>query len=349
MLILKLFMPTFFLALISTQMHPVQKTSDVIQKVVALDILKQFEKTPAFLFLKNSVPVAGTLITTFFTFFDMNQKDPHAEVMKKLEEISTQLDKITESIENVDNRIVSEASRNNVITVMEKFVIKYSEISKSEHKFNNIVRSYATNETALLQNLVEFLNDEKKAYNEYSLVDYLTVKFIGLTSPVDEFIHFGRNAEHGSYVPKSSTTKLVFDFHLTILTKFLRSFTIQELATELKFKLSGRRYDEDVKFLENRKQLLIKKLDESLNASMNKLNANDLKIFAELNVKSIKSVVKFRNVLQTLIEGEEKLSGDGKCTKQSRYFPRVSYNANGCNGELRECRYEKQKFGNVGK
>lgn len=340
MLVSKLIVATFFLAFISTN-PTVKQSSDLIQKIVALDILKQFKDSPIFSILKDSIPIAGTLLTTFYIFYDMNKKDPNEVILNKLDEISTQIDKVSDSIESLNSRVVSEASRSNVITVMEKFIVKYSEITKAEHQFENIVNSYATNETALLENLVKFLKDQKKAFNEFTLVDYLSVKFIGFQSPVDELIHFGRNAEHGSSVPKTSSTKLIYDFHISLLTKVLHSFTIQELALELIFKLSGSRHDEDILSLENRKQKVTRKLNDSLKASLNKLSDENLKGYADLNIGSIKSYNKFKNVLQTYFEYEEKLSSTGSCTGKCSDFTRVSKNGYYCQGEARRCTQEE--------
>lgn len=344
MLIPKLFVLTLFLTF-NTAQRPTQKALDLMEKTVKWDVLKQFETSPAFKLLKDYVPVAATVMSAIFFINDITKgpvNSTHQEVMYKLDAISSHLNKITESIEYLDNRFISEIARASVITGMEKFLKSYSEISKAEHQFYNILSSYATNETALLENLVKFLKKQEKAYHEFNLVDYLSLKIIGLSSPVDELINFGRNAEQGSFIPQSSTTKLIFDFHISLLTKVLRSFTIQELALELKFKLSGTHFNEDVSFLTNRKVETSEIFSRSLKASLVKMKDDDSKGYIDLRIGNIRGIVKFKNVLQTFFEKEDELSP--KSLKKCVSFERVSFDGDKCKGEVRGCTLDLSEY-----
>lgn len=341
MFCLKLFLATLLLATIAAQQEVATKDHGIVEKAVVWEVIKKFKDTKAFKFLQEYAPAAGDVITVLYKIYGMSQNDTHVEVMNKLDEISTQLDKITESIESLNNRVVSEAAHTNAKITMEKFVIKYSDITKAEHQFEGIIKSYATNETAMLENLLNFLNVQKDAYNEFNIVDYLSVNISTLTTPVDELIKFGRTLEPGSSIPHSSTAKLIYDFHINLLKKVMRSFTIQELALELKFKLSGKRFNEDILFLETRKHEVINELELSIAASLNKLTDDDLKGFIDLNVESNVSHVKFKNVLQTLFAKEEVLSGTDTCTKTCHDYTRVTFDASNCHGEVRSCTHEQ--------
>lgn len=339
MLILKLFVSTLLLTLNTAQIPIPIRTYGLIDNAVKWEILKQFQTSPAFKIVKDYVPVLGNILSAYYLIDDITKtpvKNNQEEIIK-LDAISEHLNKITVSIENLDNYVVSEATWTNVNAAMENFNKIYSKITKSEHVYDNIMKSYVTNKTALLQNLETYLRDQKRANNEFSLVDYLDVNLLILRTPVDVIINFGRKAEECQLFSRSSTTKLVYDFHINLFTKVLRSFAYQELALEQKFELMAMRFDEDVLFLKNQKEVVKTKLMNSLKVSLNKLNDDDSKGYNDLNIGSIKYHVKFQNVLQTFIQKEINLNT--KCLQKCDNIERVSYNGVKCKGEIRGCQH----------
>jgi hypothetical protein len=142
------------------------------------------------------------------------------------------------------NLIKSQIQEQTVKLKMEiKFQILFNFIGEMV-RFSNqrtvLIASHENNSQDLLKFLNVMINQYQKKSLEYEIVNYVDFEFIGSSSLIDAFIDLARIHENDNQSPIASTTsKMVYDFYLTILNALNEGHAFLKLSYDLRKELSG--------------------------------------------------------------------------------------------------------------
>lgn len=262
-------------------------------------------------------------------------------ITNKLEAISTQ-------IYEVEVLITRETDRQTYNTKLETFRVILSNMNTEEEDFINLLVSYSSNETALLPKIEKFIEDYKFKHYETHLFDFLFDHIIGSQSFVFETLHFYREYQNNNFTYpglRSSTQKYLYDLIYFTLSKIVQSFSITELAINLKFKLSQSYHKEDIRFLEERKAIALGKFGQYQGQLFEGFNGEgDLEELMLLR-SEVENPVRFKNIFQTFIAYEETVSRTDTCEGECHDYGNQPIQHFQCNGTLRYCMHDKSHVG----
>jgi hypothetical protein len=106
-----------------------------------------------------------------------------------------------------------------------------------------VIAAYSTNSTALIQRLNDQISEYRMENLEFQIVHYIDFEFIGSSSLIDAFIDLARIHENDNQSPIASTTsKMVYDFYLTILNTLNEGHAFLKLSYDINEQLMRSEY-----------------------------------------------------------------------------------------------------------
>lgn len=242
-----------------------EKLEKFIVKIAGEGALEKIKK-----FAKIGGPVAEAVVFALF-FFEETQAEEFKRIEhridlvdQKLNEISDQVDfsscenlhnqetfKIIPQISWLDNRLTMIATELKFESKFASLFNVYTDMSSAFNTFNTSILTYVENADLFKEKLKRFTDKYEEENYEFKLVDKATTSIAGVKSLVDTYKEVVMNYEVnsvGSTVKKqnvapvsSSSSKLIFEFYLTIMLRVYEGFSMLKLCYQMQDNLDGRK------------------------------------------------------------------------------------------------------------
>lgn len=241
---------------------------------------------------------------------------------------------MTLQISKLANKI--DVSTHKIITMqkLNKFNELIIDLRSAENQLNQIVASYATNHTALIGALDHFISKYKTEHYGFKLVSYLDADFQAANSIVDDLIEHERT---NSGETRWSTTAMIFNTYLKVLSNVVRENLILKTAIKLKGNLTATKQNEPLMYLKATLNDTMAMFVESIRNTGHKLNSDDTAQHFDLKHLKDDEVVRIKNFIQLYFEPERNVSHDTTCTRTCEEYRNVERHHRGCYGTLMKC------------
>lgn len=324
---------------------PIKVGKDLVsicEKVIKLDIYEKVIHTPLFKKAAESVPYLGVAFAAFELidgFINPVKDTPEEKTQRQLKEISNKLDEISSSISSLNDVMITEFSHLTYEIKVKSFRDLSVKIDNFEQQFYNLINTFNdTTDPDLIKHLTKFIDIQSTKSYENRMVALFDIHISVSQSIVDEIIEYGRKRMN-VYEPKmdSSTAKMIYDFYHDVMKKILNSFTLRELAINMRHLASPNDNSKDFELLQNEKKLVMEKFIASFEKASTKLNDTDSYGFLSLKPSGDDKNVKFKNVYQLFIGIMDDISDIKHQGIECHTIKNQTYNKDGCYGSLNDC------------
>lgn len=264
------------------------------------------------------------------------------EILGKLDDIEVTLERIEESLRNLDAKL---SSMSRQLSKDIKFVNFESYLYGIESAVDDFKKNLLTSTDSpkkLLKNLNLFIkNYENKRYED-RLIRSAIGSFIGQQSLVDALIASlidGEEMSTANYV-SSSTMQTVFDFYLAIMDKVSQGDAMMNFCYYWRSKLNEKK--SPLRQIRPRSSLT-QSFFNSMRSSMGRLEGSKRRS-SYINLMNVEEV-RLKNVIQYFWQNEYELSrSEETCYYTCEHFKNSYYSANGCYGSVRDCEFKISVF-----
>lgn len=291
---------------------------------------------------------AGNVLNFILVQSDENDKTEEyfKHISEQLEKIDAKLDAVTDyfnqissQLNSLDSKIATSTIKITTEVKFQGFFEKIEEISAEVNQFETIVSGYYSNATSLILRLDSFIEAYKRKELEFKLIEKLESSNSASKSLIKEILELFRQYQKD---PLSSTVsspiQILYDIYVITFTSILKGNILLESSSNLKAALLGIHYEEDKRFLFNKKSKDLEKFFNSVTKALSYVNDDDLEAFIGLETNGNNNEIKMINVLQYFWEAEHLLSGKtNTCSDECSHFQSRQYSNDGCSGAVHDC------------